>query len=181
MNGIITHIFISANAGEPMEELQKVKAIEGLGLEGDRYAQETGAFSQRGNPSHITLIEQEVIDRVALNFEKAFLASETRRNLVVRGMPLNDLVGQEFMIGAIKVRGVELADPCKRPATLLGKPKTDFIEQYRGSGGLRAEVLNTGFIYVGAHVSVTTYTCLLCGCTTAFPHLCLAFYPELRT
>lgn len=174
MSGKVTHIFISPNEGEPMQELHRIKAIEQLGLECDRYAGERGAWSKskRKVIRQVSLIEQEVIDRTT------FLPSETRRNIVVCSFPLNNLIGKEFMISGVRMRGVELCDPCKRPSKLVSKP--GFEESFTGSGGLRAEILNTGIILVGSNTSTETYSCQICGTTTAFPHVCPAFYPELR-
>ena len=175
MSGKVVHIFISFNEGEPMQKLQKVKAIEHLGLEGDRYAGERGAWSKsrRKVIRQVSLIEQEAILRTS------FLPNETRRNIVVSNFSLNDLIGKEFMVGSVRMRGVELCDPCQRPSKLAGKP--DFEECFSGHGGLRAEILNTGIVLIGSNISTETYSCQICGTTTAFPHVCPAFYPELRS
>ena len=149
MSGRVVHIFISPNEGEPMQELQEVKAIEQLGLEGDRYAGERGAWSKskRKVIRHVSLIEQEAIDRVNARLEHPFLPKETRRNIVVSDFPLNGLIGKEFMVGNVRMRGVELCDPCQRPSKLTGK--SGFEECLAGYGGLRAEILTTGQICVG--------------------------------
>lgn len=152
MSGKVTHIFISPNEGEPMLELQKVKAIEQLGLEGDRYAGERGAWSKskRKVIRQVSLIEQEAIDRANGSLETPFLPKETRRNIVVSDFPLNELIGKEFMVGNVRMRGVELCDPCQRPSKLAGKH--GFEESFAGYGGLRAEILTTGQICVGDNV-----------------------------
>ena len=149
MSGKVTHIFISPNEGEPMQELQQVKAIEELGLEGDRYAGERGAWSKskRKVIRQVSLIEQEAIDRANASLKISFLLKETRRNIVVSDFPLNGLIGKEFMVGSVRMRGVELCDPCQRPSKLAGKP--GFEESFTSYGGLRAEILTTGQICVG--------------------------------
>lgn len=180
MGGKILYIFIASNAGEPMREVPKVMAIEGLGLEGDRYTGERGISSKlkHGTINHVSLIEQEAIDRANLNSAIPFLPQDARRNIVVKGISLNDLVGREFWVWGVKMRGVELCDPCKRPSKLCGKP--GFKELFSGFGGLRAEVLTSGPIFAGANISTKTYKCLICGTTTSFPHVCPEFYPELK-
>lgn len=149
MSGQVTHIFISPNEGEQMQELQTVKAIEQLGLEGDRYAGERGAWSKskRKVIRQVSLIEQEAIDRANASLQIHFLPGETRRNIVVSDFPLNGLIGKEFMVGNVRMRGVELCDPCQRPSKLAGK--SGFEESFAGYGGLRAEILTTGQISVG--------------------------------
>ncbi len=167
-----------------MKKVQRVKAIEQLGLEGDRYAGERGAFSKSGRKviRHVSLIEQEAIDRANKDSKIYFLPEDTRRNIVVRNFPLDGLMGKEFMVGNVKMRGVEPCHPCQRPSKLSGKP--DFEERFSGHGGLRAEVLTTGLIFAGifggSNVSTEIYFCLLCRTTTAFPHVCPIFFPELR-
>ena len=153
MKGQVTHIFISPNEGEPMQELQTVKAIEQLGLEGDRYAGERGAWSKskRKVIRQVSLIEKGAIDKANSNLKTPFLPSETRRNIVVSDFPLNDLIGKEFAVGNVRMRGVELCDPCQRPSKLANKP--GFEESFSGFGGLRAEILTTGEINVGDAVS----------------------------
>jgi MOSC domain-containing protein YiiM len=60
---------------------------------------------------------------------------------------LNQLVGQVFYLGKLVLRGVELCTPCQRPAQLQNKP--NFMEAFEGRGGLRAEILQVGSIFVG--------------------------------
>ena len=112
MSRKVVRIFISPNEGESMQELQKVKAIKQLGLENDRYAGDRGAWSKsrRKVIRQVSLIEQAAI------LKTHFLPEETRRNIVVSNFPLNNLVGKEFMISGVKMRGIELCDPCKRPS-----------------------------------------------------------------
>ena len=153
MSGRVTHIFISPNEGEPMQELQTVRAIEQLGLEGDRYAGERGAWSKskRRVIRQVSLIEQEAIDKANTHLKIPFLARETRRNIVVSYFSLNDLIDKEFVVGNVRMRGVELCGPCQRPSKLAGK--AGFDELFSGYGGLRAEILTTGEIGVGDIVS----------------------------
>ena len=144
MPGKVVQIFIAPDEGEPMREVREVRALKGLGLEGDRYAGDKGAWSKsrRRVIRQVSLIEQEAIERAG-----KFLASEARRNIVVSGFPLNKLVGEKFLVGGCVMRGVELCDPCQRPSKLCGKD--GFEELFAGFGGLRAEVLNTDIIQVG--------------------------------
>lgn len=133
-----------------MWELQEVKAIEQSGLQGDRYASGRGAWSQskrKGGVGQVSLIEQEALGRANANLKIAFLPGETRRNIVVSNFPLNGLIGKEFVVGTVRMRGVELCTPCERPSKLANK--SDFKESFTGYGGLYAEILNTGIIKVG--------------------------------
>ena len=89
----------------------------------------------------MTLIEQEAIEQTS------FQAKDTRRNIVVSNFPLNHLVGKQFVVGEVVMRGVELCHPCTRPDVLSGK--VGFKEAFKNCGGLRGKVLNTGVIKVG--------------------------------
>lgn len=132
MTGQVVQIFIATDAGEPMREVREVNAVAGKGLEGDRYAGDRGAFSKsrRSVKRQVSLIEQEAIERAG----GKFTAQETRRNIVVRNFPLNDMVGKEFRIGESFMKGVELCPPCHIPSELCGKK--GFKETFTGFGGL---------------------------------------------
>ncbi|MEK7560268.1 MAG: hypothetical protein AAB522_03135 [Patescibacteria group bacterium] len=116
-----------------MREIAIAHATEHRGLMEDRYFGE-----QEEARRSVTLIEQEVIEKTN------FLSKKTRRNIVVKNFSLNSLVGKEFLVGNVKMRGVELCEPCKRPSKLSGKP--GFKEAFYNCGGLRAEILTTGEI-----------------------------------
>lgn len=152
----IQAIYITPKAGMSMQSMEFANLIAGHGIQGDRYALHTGAYSQHMPQKirHISLISQNGID-IANAWLKArnkacFNASETRRNILlnnISAIELNHLVGKTFLLGNIRCRGVELCAPCQRPAELLNK--TFFMNAFEGHGGLRAEVLETGNIKIG--------------------------------
>ena len=72
---------------------------------------------------------------------------ETRRNIVTEGVDVNSLLGREFQVGTVRMRGAEPTRPCHRPSALV--QKTGFAEAFAIRGGVRAEVLSDGTIYVG--------------------------------
>jgi hypothetical protein len=160
----IQAIYIAPKAGMPMQLIELAELIAGQGIQGDRYALQTGAFSQLTPQKirHISLIAQTGID-VANEWLKSgdepnFKASETRRNIVlsnISAIELNHFVGKTFFLGNIQCRGIELCTPCQRPAELLNK--SDFMNAFQGRGGLRAEVLGSGNLRIGdAFVSAST-------------------------
>jgi MOSC domain-containing protein YiiM len=57
------------------------------------------------------------------------------------------LVGKEFMIGGVRMRGVKYCDPCDRPDKL--SKKIGFRERFSDRGGLIAEIINDGIIRLG--------------------------------
>ena len=131
----------------------EVHAVPGRGLEGDRYFHETGTFSAKvpGPDREVTLIELEAIEAVQRDYGISLQAGDARRNLVTRGVALNHLVGQEFSIGEVTLRGIRLCEPCSHLAELNGQ------ESLRGlvhRGDLRAQILTAGVIRVGNEVEV---------------------------
>ena len=128
-----------------------MRAVPGKGLEGDRYYMGAGTFSpQPQKPDfEITLIELENVEAFAANSGLPFTASQARRNIVTSGVQLNELVGQEFRLGEVRVRGIRLCEPCSHLA------KTTFPETLKGlvhKGGLRAQILSEGEIRVGDQI-----------------------------
>lgn len=154
MYGTVQSIFIAKDSGLPMQEVKEIKAIAQLGLEGDRYAGEKGAWSKskRRVIRQVSLIEQDAIDETPAKLETDFLTQDTRRNIVVKNFPLNGLIGKEFLVGPVRMRGVELCDPCQRPSQLSGKP--GFENKFHGRGGLRAEILTSGIIRIGDEIKI---------------------------
>ena len=86
-------------AGE-LRAVESVRALAGRGLEGDRYFRPNGAKPGQA----LTLVEAEEVESVGLG------AGQTRRQLTVRGVRLNDLVGKRFRVGEVECYGVIYAD-----------------------------------------------------------------------
>lgn len=156
MPGKVLSIFICPNEGEPMREVQNVRALGGAGLEGDRYAKKTGTFSdsdenkENEKPRHVTLISMEDIKAANSELDRPFKPEETRRNIVVEGIDVNRLVNRRFRVGDVFMEGIELCEACDLPSKLSGKP--DFKRAFRARGGVRAAIIINGTISVGDEV-----------------------------
>ena len=133
---------INIGPSDALGPVDKVRAVAGHGLEGDRYYFPDGA----GTGEALTLIEAEVLDEVSLTGPQA------RRQVVTRGIRLNDLVGKRFRIGEVECLGVELAEPCRHLQELT---RPGIIKQLVHRGGLRADLLTTGVISVGDDIETT--------------------------
>jgi MOSC domain-containing protein YiiM len=145
--GRLVGIFVAPSGGAPMIACATIAARAGVGLAGDRYALATGTFSARGGgPRDVTLIEREAVDAVRADGLDVTEA-DTRRNLVTEGVPLDRLVGCTFRIGAVRVRGLRLAEPCAYLEQLTRLPGVRAALVHRG--GLRAELLDDGELRVG--------------------------------
>jgi MOSC domain-containing protein YiiM len=144
--GLVTAIYIGTEARQPMTSISEVRAVAAAGLEGDRYFRETGTFSEKSPGNHLTLIESEALAAAARDYKFEITAADSRRNLLTSGIALNHLVGREFSIGDVRLRGVKLCEPCGHLEKLTGK---QMIKALRHRGGLRAEILSGGIIEVG--------------------------------
>jgi MOSC domain-containing protein YiiM len=162
VSGSVVAIYIAGAAGAPMQERALARAVPGRGLEGDRYFAGSGAFSGQTTPgrevTELTLIEDEVIEHLRDDLCLDVSAVDSRRNLVTRAVPLNDLVGVEFSVGEVRMRGAGLCEPC---VSLVKSPKNRRL--LRGlvhKGGLRAQILTAGTIAVGDQVEAVAEPCL---------------------
>jgi MOSC domain-containing protein YiiM len=150
-SGRVEAIHIAAAAEAPMVALNRVRAIAGVGLEGDRYATKTGTWSPDPRVDRdITLIEAEVIEDLAATDGILLEPGETRRNVTTRGIRLNDLVGMRFRVGDALCEGTRLCEPCQHLTDALGKP---ILGPLLHRGGLRAHIVEGGQIEVGAEVA----------------------------
>ena len=142
-------IYIAAQAAAPAQSLERVLARAGLGLEGERYAAIKGTFSDRPGKRDVTLIESEVLASYEQESGRKLSGAESRRNLLTQGVRLNDLVGREFRVGAVRLRGLRLSEPCTH-LTRLTHPET--LRGLVHRGGLIAEVLCDGELKVGDEI-----------------------------
>jgi MOSC domain-containing protein YiiM len=148
-NGSVESIYIASAAEGPPQSVDQAVAIPGSGLEGDRYALHVGTFYKSDPDYELTLIEAEAIEAVRRDYQIEILAGDARRNIVTRNVALNHLVGEEFCIGDVRIRGIRLCEPCDHLQRLTGKP---LIKSLLHRGGLRAQVLTAGTIRVGDQV-----------------------------
>lgn len=148
--GTVISINIAPRAEAPMESVDEARAVPGKGLEGDRYSVRQGTFYKPQPDRELTLIEAEAIEALKRELNIDYGLSDSRRNVVTRGVPLNHLVGKEFMIGDVKVRGLRLCEPCSHLQKLSHEKVLPGLVH---RGGLRAQILTEGLIRVGATVS----------------------------
>lgn len=147
MKGSVVSIAIAPNEGEPTTLVSDVRAIPGQGLEGDRYFNISRTSGIPTAPkSQITLIETEKVETFNQEYGASYTPAEMRRNIATQGIELNDLAGREFTIGEVRVRGIELCEPCSYLAEIT---TGDVLRGLVHKAGLRAEILSEGIIRVG--------------------------------
>ena len=148
--GVVSSLHTAPAAGARMETHARIAAIAGRGISGDRYFLGLGTYSDKPGPGvdrQMTLIESETLAALARDQNIAVAPDQVRRNIVTTGVPLNHLVGREFLIGAVRVRGFRLCQPCAYLGELLDSPKIFNALLHRG--GLNCEILEGGDIRTG--------------------------------
>lgn len=151
--GKILAIRIADAAKAPMKAVDYVIAAPGKGLVNDRYSELKGAF-QRGKlkpEQEVTLIEKEALDAALRDYELEIGHADSRRNLLTEGVPLNHLVGADFRVGEVRLKGIKLCEPC---SYLEGLTQPGVETALRHRGGLRAQIVAGGIIRVGDRVSL---------------------------
>jgi MOSC domain-containing protein YiiM len=152
--GRVLGIYTAPAEGAPMVAHDSVEALAGKGLAGDRYAIEAGTYSGKrleDAQRAVTLFEQENLDHLAADHGIVLRPEETRRNLLVEGVRVNDLVGVTFTVGGVTLRGVDLAHPCSYLQELT---RDGVLLALQDRGGLRCEILTDGLIAVGDAVTI---------------------------
>lgn len=144
----VVEILIASGPSAAAVSVERVRAIPGSGLEGDRYATGTGTFSAHPQKpdGELTLVQLEHLESFAAATGIPFTTRDARRNLVTTGIDLNGLVGREFRIGAVRIRGLRLCEPCNY---LAKQTSPEVLRGLVHKGGLRAQILSEGFICVG--------------------------------
>jgi len=133
-------IHLGAPRDPELWTVESARALAGKGLEGDRHFHDEGAKPGQA----LTLVEAEVVEDVGLP------PGGTRRQVTVRGVRLNDLVGKRFRVGDVECYGVELCEPCRH---LEEMTRPGIIKDLTHRAGINADVLTDGTIAVGDTVS----------------------------
>jgi MOSC domain-containing protein YiiM len=146
--GRVVAIYTAPAKGAPMERRDEVRAVAGVGLDGDRYASGDGKYTRSSDDGRraVTLIEREAVEAARREYDIELEEHEPRRNVVTEGVPLNHLVGRTFRIGDVVVRGFKLAEPC---TYLEGLTRAGVRRALVHRAGLRAEIVESGTMRVG--------------------------------
>ena len=114
----IISIHVVRNRNNVAESSDHVTVHSNFGIVGD-YRSEKFQIGQ------ITLIEAEAIDTMAWKLGHDIPAGASRRQIMVKGIELNELIGQNLRIGQIFVRVEDKCNPCKNMETKIGPvPRT---------------------------------------------------------
>ena len=155
MSGKIVKLLISKDPKSTMLSLNQIVLEAGKGIFGDRYYNQEGTFSNKGEiepDRDVTLIEIEKIDALNKEYNLDITAEDLRRNIVVSNCDLNSLVDKEFQIGEVVLKGLRLCEPCKYLSDKLNEKKV--LTEMVHKAGLRAQIIKSGSIDLNSQVEV---------------------------
>jgi MOSC domain-containing protein YiiM len=154
--GRVEAIHIGAEATKPLAAVAAVRAVPGRGLEGDRYFKQAGTYSRHpGSGREVTLIEAEAIEALARETGIVLEPGASRRNIVTRSVPLNDLVSVRFRVGEVLLEGTRYCEPCRHLERLTRK---GVMAGLLHRGGLRTVIVEGGTIRVGDPIALVQET-----------------------
>jgi MOSC domain-containing protein YiiM len=148
VSGVVEGLFLAHPKGAVADAVERVRVVAGRGPERDRHFRgPRAAANEDGMGRDLTLIEAEALDELAAGAGIELAPGEHLRNVVTRGVRLDDLVGRPFRVGGVRCVGVEPCHPCRRLERLTGR--SGLLKGLAGRGGLRADVVRGGELAVG--------------------------------
>ena len=138
---------IASRNNQSIHEVSSISVKEDQGIIGDRH------FKEFNDPyCQLSLIESENIDYYNIKYGLNIAYIEFRRNIVTKGIQLNDLIGKKIIVGNVKVEAIDLCRPCKHLEEILGQE--NIIKEFLRRGGLRCRILSSSKIYVNDKIKV---------------------------
>ena len=145
----LERILVAEAEGEPMESRETVEAVEG-GLAGDRYCTGRGYYSPF-DVCEVTFVQAEALAEIRETTGIDLTDGRHRRNLVVRGGDVHDLLECRFRLGAATFEGTRPRPPCRHVEDVAGEAGVaDALGD--GRGGICARVVGPGELRVGDEV-----------------------------
>ena len=140
-------IGIANKNNQKIKEVNSIDVLANQGILGDRHFQEfNDPFNQ------LSMIEAENIDYYNSKYGLNIPYVDFRRNIVTKGIKLNNLVGKKLQIGKVKLEGIDLCRPCKHLSEVLNQD--NIIKEFLRGGGLRCQILSSSNIEVGDKIKV---------------------------
>jgi len=140
-------IGITKENNEIIEEVSSIEVLANKGVVGDRH------FNEYNDPyNQITLIELENIDYYNNKYNLNIPYIDFRRNIVTKGIKLNDLINKKISVGDVKLEVIDLCRPCKHLQEKLNQ--NNIIKEFLRRGGIRCHILNSSQIKVGDNIKL---------------------------
>ena len=138
---------ITENSNQKIKEVETINVLANKGIIGDRH------FQDNNDPlNQISLIESESIDDYNIKFGLNISYIDFRRNVITKGIRLNDLVGKKFKVGNADLEGIDLCRPCKHLSENLNQ--NNIIKEFLRKGGLRCRILSSVKINIGDQIQL---------------------------
>ena len=140
--GTVLKLGISSSNNKDIEEVDFIEVLANKGIIGDRH------FNEFNDPyCQLSLIESENIDEYNLKYGLNIPYLNFRRNIVTKGIRLNNLIGKRLKIGNVEVEGIDLCRPCRHLTEKLNQE--NILKEFLRKGGLRCQILSSSKILVG--------------------------------
>ena len=140
-------IGITNKNNQQIKEVNSIDVLANQGVLGDRH------FNEFNDPyNQLSLIESESIDYYNIKYGLNIPYLDFRRNIITKGIQLNELVGKKFQIGKVELEGIDLCRPCKHLSEVL--QQDNIIKEFLRRGGLRCQILSSSSIEVGNKIKV---------------------------
>jgi MOSC domain-containing protein YiiM len=140
-------IGITKKNNEIIEEVSSIEVLANKGVVGDRH------FNEYNDPyNQITLIELENIDYYNNKHNLNIPYIDFRRNIVTKGIKLNDLINKKISVGDVKLEVIDLCRPCNHLQEKLNQ--NNIIKEFLRRGGIRCHILNSSQIKVGDNIKL---------------------------
>ena len=138
---------IAAKNNQPIKEVNSIEVLANNGIVGDRH------FHDFNDPyNQLSLIESENIDEYNIKFGLDIPYINFRRNIITKGIQLNDLIGKKLQIGNVELEGVELCRPCRHLTEMLNQK--NILKEFMRKGGLRCQILSSSKISIGDKINL---------------------------
>tara|TARA_B100001057_G_scaffold376704_1_gene381904 strand:- start:736 stop:1182 length:447 start_codon:yes stop_codon:yes gene_type:complete len=138
---------ICKNNNQPINEVNSIEVLANQGVVGDRH------FREFNDPyNQLSLIESENIDYYNIKFGLNIPYKDFRRNIITKGIKLNNLVGKKILVGNVKLEVIDLCRPCKHLSEVLGQD--NIIKEFLRRGGLRCQILTSFTIKINDKISL---------------------------
>tara|TARA_B110000438_G_scaffold248878_1_gene251866 strand:- start:26 stop:469 length:444 start_codon:yes stop_codon:yes gene_type:complete len=143
----IIKIGITENNNKKINEVNSIDLVAGKGVIGDRH------FKDYNNPyNHLSIIESENIDEYNKKYNLNIPYLDFRRNIVTKGIRLNNLINKKIIIGEVQLDVIDLCRPCRHLSEKLDK--NNIIKEFLRKGGIRCEILNDGKISITDQMTI---------------------------
>ena len=138
---------IAVNNNQTIKEVNSIEVLANKGIVGDRH------FHEFNDPyNQLSLIESENINDYNIKFGLSIPYIDFRRNVITKGIKLNDLIGKKLKIGSVELEGIDLCRPCRHLTEMLNQDNV--LKEFLRKGGLRCQILSSSNINVGDKIEI---------------------------